>query len=75
MFTIFRRCELTLLINVGYGGIKMGKDLAFVNKSGLLIGKIAMAIYLIWYICSILTLFSPFVVCYRLFHDGIFFFS
>lgn len=47
MFTIFRRCELTLLINVGYGGIKMGKDLAFVNKGGLLIGKIAMAIYLI----------------------------
>lgn len=62
MFTIFRRCELTLLIIWAMGG-KMGEGPAFVNKGDLLIGKIAMAVYLNWLISSILTLFSSFVVC------------
>lgn len=74
MFTAFRKCELTLLIIWIMGG-KMRKEPAFVNEGDLLIGKIAMAIYLIWYIFSILTLFSAFVVCYRVFRDGIIFFS
>lgn len=62
MFTIFRRCELTLIIIWVMGG-KNGERTSFVNKGDLLIGKIAMAIYLIWYISTILTLFSAFVVC------------